>query len=241
MLDPLTKVGGVLGAAAGGVPGRFRDDEDQWSPFALLDKPRQLTWNLAGQALGLDETPETGRRLLEMLLGMDQSDEANLPLDVVGGVVEGVLDPMTYAGGLLGALGGSRAARAMRGVKPASSLEMAGAKKAVGMDVPTHPLLRELRGDLHPQMSELSTYKPEYLDLFPSGKQLLQPVQPKTFSRYDPGLAKLLESAGLGVDTTSGLQLTMNPNKLGLLAQGRGGKMFASPEAGSALDRIMGF
>lgn len=85
-----TGLGGVLGGALGMIGD-------------TLSAPRRMLWN----AVGL---PDSGAEVMGNL-GMDKE---GLPAQGLGFLLEAALDPLTYAGGLIGRLGG-RAAGAMAG------------------------------------------------------------------------------------------------------------------------------
>lgn len=95
-VTPLARAGGATGAAGGGVFGGLLGTVGD-----ALSAPRRWLWD----ALGL---PEEGSQLAADVFGLDK--EGGLA-QALGFGAEVLGDPLTYAGGLLGKLGGAAAGR----------------------------------------------------------------------------------------------------------------------------------
>lgn len=176
------------------------------------------------------DAPTTGQ--LVKTLGMDP--------DSLGGEAAGMgigmlTDPMTYAGGFEGALGGAavggardelaeraallgQTADRVSGLQNLSGMAQDAVDKFEGQSAgPNQGLMRQLQKD---QQMSMAGYRPEVMQALDSIDPLAA-IKDKTYKQVDPGLSQDLDVLGLGVPQAGGSALTTG--QVPSWAESRGG------------------
>jgi len=226
MINALPQIGAAAGGAAGGLLGQAGD---------ILSAPRRATWGLAAKlaqqaGIGSGEAYNSGQEMIDALLGGggDTTDPFN---QIVGAGAEMLLDPLSYAGGAAGMIGGmlgkGKAAAGLAS-KAAQEASLAGrlesmAGSGLGSELSKASELASMR-----QMPTAS-----FLDDVAPVRDVFNPEAAargwsRNFKNAEPSLAEALEGMGLGarqadgsVDITNGLRGVVSPKgRLAGVSQG---------------------
>lgn len=216
-----------------------------------LDKPRQWAWQGIADLMGGGEAYGSGAELLSGLLGMDPESGLTQGLGIGA---EMLLDPLTYAGGAIGKLGGM-GVNALRGARTADKVgdaatmarrleDMAGrgldesilgaginkARMSAGAQMPIAPFMDEV-------MPMRSFVNPESMA---SGAT-------RSFKNPEPMLAEALEQMGLGKMNAAGNAIDVNAglkSRVGMAGRPSGPSQaippsFAQPVSGNKPNNLI--